>query len=295
MSAPALVAVDWGTTRLRAHLLAPDGGFLASAGADTGVQSVPPGGFPAALRACCGDWLAAHPGLPIIMAGMVGSRNGWVEAPYAPVPCGAEELARASLELEFDGHKLHLVPGVDIRWPDGAYDVMRGEETQVLGLGLQDGIACLPGTHSKWIEVSDGRIARFATFITGELYAAMSSSFVARLAQTPEASEPAATLARQAAAMPGGLSRALFQARSRVLAGDMPGAGVLPFLSAVLVADEIAGASRLFGAPRQVHLVAGEPQAAIYRQALAQAGIAVALADPQAAFAAGLRAIAACL
>lgn len=290
MSKPAFIAVDWGTTRLRAHLIGLDGALAASANSEKGVQNVPAGGCADALRECCGVWLTAHPDLPILMAGMVGSRNGWVEAPYAQAPCAAADLAGACVEFELDGHPVRLAPGVDIRWPDGAYDVMRGEETQVLGLGLTAGLVCLPGTHSKWVEVQDGAVARFATFVTGELYAAMTASFIAKLAQTPEASEPGAAFGRAAARMPGGLPRALFQARARVLAGDLPGAGVKPFLSGLLVEAEIAGALSMFPGSR-VHLVAGEPQAGVYRDALAGHGVTVELIDPQTAFLAGLRRI----
>lgn len=283
------IAVDWGTTRLRAHLVAHGGEVLASAASDSGVQSVLPGGFPEALRHVCGAWLHAHPALPLLMAGMVGSRNGWVEAPYVPAPCGLADLARACLKLELDGHRIILAPGVDIRWTDtGAYDVMRGEEMQVLGLGLDRGLVCLPGTHCKWVLMEAGRIQAFATFITGELYAAMSNSFIARLASEPAEAEPAMLIAQASALLLGGLSRSLFQARTRVLGGDMGGAGVKPFLSALLVEDEMAGALTLFSGHAKVHLVATDPQGPIYAQALVRRGLDVEVIDPQAAFLHGL-------
>lgn len=290
------IAVDWGTTRLRAYLVEADGAMLASHTSDSGVQSVAPGGFPAALRACCGPWLAADPGIAVTMAGMVGSRNGWVEAPYASTPCGLPELAAACHKMELDGHALTLVPGVDTRWPArdgvaGAYDVMRGEETKVIGLGLEDGLVCLPGTHSKWVRVAGGRITGFATFITGELYAAMTASFVARLATEPEQAQPAMAQAQAAAGQPGGLSRALFQARTRVLGGDMPGAGVKPFLSALLVGEEIAGAQALFPGLAKVHLVAGDPQLPVYLAALQARGLEAQAVDPETALLTGLAAI----
>ena len=287
------IAVDWGTTRLRAFLIGADGKVLASQTRDSGVQSVLAGQFPDALRACCAEWLAQYPAIPLVMAGMVGSRNGWVEVPYATTPCGVAELAAACHAMELDGHKILLAPGVDTRWPAtgedrGAYDVMRGEETQVLGLGLRDGLVCLPGTHCKWVRIEDGRIAAFATFITGELYAAMSGSFIGRLAEEPPQVHPAAAIAAVAAHLRGGLSRALFQARSRVLAGDIGGSGVKPYLSALLVEDEISGALDLFSGFSRVHLVAGEPQLSAYATALAARGLMTQVVDPQIAFLAGL-------
>ena len=283
------IAVDWGTTRLRAHLVAADGAIIASAAREMGVQAVPAGGFSDALRACCGQWLAASPRIPLVLAGMVGSRNGWTEVPYVSAPCGMAQLAQGRTRLEMDGHVALIAPGVDTRWQDsGAYDVMRGEETQVFGLGLDDGIVCLPGTHSKWVRVQGGQIESFATFITGELYAAMAGSFIAKLAEGPQEAHPGAILGEASAMLPGGLSRALFQARTRVLAGDMGGAGVKPFLSALLVADEIAGARALFGINDPIHLVAGDPQLPVYAAALKTAGIGFCIHDPQAVFLAGL-------
>ena len=288
----SFIAVDWGTSRLRVHLMGSDGAVLASASSGSGVQSVPAGGFPEALRACCGAWLAQYPGIPVLMAGMVGSRNGWVEVPYAATPCGIADLAGGCMTLDLDGHSVHLVPGVATRWPAASntanFDVMRGEETQALGLGLDHGLLCLPGTHSKWIELADGKIQRFATFITGELYAAMSASFIARLAEAPDSLNPAADMGAATAQLGGGLGRGLFQARSLVLGGNLQPAGVKPFLSALLIADEIDGARKLFPGHAHAHLVATEPQAPVYANLLAARQFKVSQIDPQAAFLAGL-------
>ena len=289
MADAALIAVDWGTTRLRAWLLDRAGAVLAHIAADKGIQGIEPGRFAPAFREACGAWLAAKPDLPVLMAGMIGSRNGWVEAPYVAAPCGLPELVRGIRKLQ-DSH-IHIVPGVDCRDADGAYDVMRGEETQAIGTGVEDGLVCQPGTHSKWVEVRGGRITRFASFITGELYAALSASFVARLASEPEAHGHVAD-GLSAASLAGGLPRALFQARTRVLGGVMPGAGVKPFLSGLLIGSEIAGARALFGAPAAVHLVAAEPQLTPYREGFATHGMTVHVIDPQAAFLSGLHRIA---
>lgn len=285
---PRFVAVDWGTTRLRASLIGRDGAVLAREQSDTGVQSVPKGGFPQALQAACSRWFEAHPDLPVIMAGMVGSRNGWVEAPYLHCPCAASDLAGNLTAIEGFGREVLVVPGVDIRWPDDSYDVMRGEETKVFGTGLEDGLVCMPGTHSKWVELAAGRMTRFSSFITGELYAAMSASFVARLAEAPDDPGSGESEAAAAARAGGGLTRALFQARTRVLAGDMSPRGVRPFLSRLLVETEVAGASELFGAPASVHLVAADPQLGVYRRVLESRGIRVEVVEPAAATLAGL-------
>ena len=285
---PASIAVDWGTTRMRAWLLDRAGAVLGTIEAETGVQSVPPGGFPAALQEVCGPWLDQDPGLPVLMAGMVGSRNGWHEAPYAPCPCGPVDLATKLALVRDAPGSVRIVPGVDCRWPDGGYDVMRGEEVQAIGAGVDDGLLCLPGTHSKWIEIREGRILRFATFATGELYAAVTASFVGRLAETPEDTGAGLPAGARASTFKGGLTRALFQARAQVLGGDLGPRAVRPFLSSLLIGHEIAGACELFGRPATVHLVAGPPQREIYRVALERRGIEVETVDPAAAVLAGL-------
>ena len=111
-------------------------------------------------------------------------------------PAGPDELAAALLPFRRLTRPVLIVPGVDCRGADGTYDVMRGEETQAIGIGVRDGLVCLPGTHSKWVEIADGRIDRFATFVTGELYAALTASFVGRLAREPDDAVAGASLAR---------------------------------------------------------------------------------------------------
>ena len=288
-SSPAFVAVDWGTTRMRASLIGSDGDVRDHRQSDAGVQSVEAGGFLAALDVACGTWFAASPALPVVMAGMVGSRNGWFEAPYVACPCGPAEIAARLMPVTGSGRDIRIVPGVDCRWADGSYDVMRGEETQAIGTGVRDGLLSLPGTHGKWIEIVGGRIARFATFVTGELFAAVSTSFVARLAEAPDDLAAGQQIARAASAAPGGLTRQLFQARARVLAGDLDPHGVRPYLSRLLVEAEITGALDLFCRPTVVHLVAGEPQLGVYRSAFAERGLDVVVHEPATVTLAGLK------
>jgi len=167
----AVIAVDWGTSRLRAVLLAADGTVLAEAESGEGIAAVEAGGHEAAFERLVGHW----PAVPAIMAGMVGSRQGWREASY--VPCPATPAAIAAELLRFDTatrRPVAIVPGVMVRAADRDGDVMRGEETQMVGLiGRQsgfDGLAILPGTHSKWATIAGGAIADFQTYLTGELF-----------------------------------------------------------------------------------------------------------------------------
>ena len=290
-----LIALDWGTTRARAFLIGEDGDVLDKRSADRGIQSVPAGGFPAAFEAIAGDLRRANPKAAILLAGMVGSRNGWIEAPYVACPASPAEIAAAGLRVTLDdGTAATVLPGLSC--DEGAFDVMRGEETLVVGLGLGDGIACLPGTHSKWAQVEGGRITRFASFMTGEVYGLLrEQSILSRLAVEP-AEEDAVEGARRglaAAARPGGLLNAAFAARSEVLAGRMSGGAVGPYLSSLLVAQEIAAARAMFGGLENLHLVADGVLARSYGRALAAAGLDHQLVTPEAAFVAGVARLAA--
>lgn len=289
-----LIALDWGTTRARAFLLSERGEVLERRSADQGIQSVPAGGFPSAFEAIAGDLRRMAPEADIVLAGMVGSRNGWVEAAYVPCPASPDAIAAAGLKVALaDGTSALILPGLSC--DEGAFDVMRGEETLIVGLGLADGIVCLPGTHSKWALVEGGRITRFASFMTGEIWGLLrQNSILSRLAE--EQSEEGARLGLAAgfaaSRRPGGLLNTAFAARSEVLAGRLPGSAVGPYLSALLVGHEIAGALALFGRHDTVHLVADGAMAESYGAGLAAAGLQALVTTPEAAFVAGIRRLA---
>lgn len=289
-----LIALDWGTTRARAFLISATGEVLERRSADQGIQSVPPGGFPAAFEAIAGDLRKAAPNAAIVLAGMVGSRNGWIEAHYVACPASPDAIAAAGMKVTLaDGTPATILPGLSC--DEGAFDVMRGEETLIVGLGLDDGIACLPGTHSKWALIEGGRITCFASFMTGEIYGLLRQhSILSRLAEEPVGQDAARGAAEglAAAARPGGLLNTAFASRSEVLAGRMPGGAVGPYLSALLVGHEIAGAQALLGRSDTVHLVADGVLAQSYGAALASMGITAKLTTPEAAFVAGVRRLA---
>lgn len=289
-----LIALDWGTTRARAFLISGVGEVLERRSADQGIQSVPSGGFPAAFEAIAGDLRKVAPEAGIVLAGMVGSRNGWIEAHYVACPASPDEIAAAGMKVTLaDGSPATILPGLSC--DEGAFDVMRGEETLIVGLGLDDGIACLPGTHSKWALIEGGRITRFASFMTGEIYGLLRQhSILSRLAEEPSAEDAARGAAEglAASARPGGLLNTAFASRSEVLAGRMPGGAVGPYLSALLVGHEIAGAQALLGRSEAVHLVADGVLAQSYGAALASLGIEARVTTPEAAFVAGVRRLA---
>lgn len=294
---PPILALDWGTTRARAFLIGADGTVMARRSADTGIQSVGPGGFPAAFEVLAGELRRQAPEARVVLCGMVGSRNGWVEAPYVACPAAPEAIAAAAIPVTLaDGAHAALLPGLSC--DDGAFDVMRGEETLVVGLGVADGLVCLPGTHSKWALIQGGRIERFASFMTGEVYGLLREhSILSRLAEAPSDADRAegARLGLAAARRPAGLLNAAFAARTEVLAGRMQGGAVGPYLSALLVAQEIAGAVEGFGVPAVLDLVAEGAMAESYGAALDAAGIPFRITSPEAAFVAGVLRFAAAL
>lgn len=290
-----LIALDWGTTRARAFLISETGAVLERRVADRGIQSVPSGGYPEAFAELAGDFRHATPDAAVVLAGMVGSRNGWIEARYVPCPASSAEIAAAAIRVNLDaGTTATILPGLSC--DDGAFDVMRGEETLIVGLGLTDGIACLPGTHSKWAEIKQGRITRFASFMTGEVYGLLrNDSILARLAEAPSEADTieGAARGRAAAGRPGGLLNSAFAARTEVLAGRMAGGAVGPYLSALLVGQEIAGAEALFGQGQEIHLVADGALAESYGAGLRARNHAVRVISPEVAFVAGVRRLAA--
>src|ERR1044072_3040707 len=175
MSDAKLIGLDWGTTSCRAYLIGADGAVLDRQ-LDGPCILKAEGQFGPWLDSMIGGWIATHGPAPVILSGMIGSRQGWKEAPYARCPAGAEDLVGALARIEHARHSIALIPGLSTE-NDVMPDVMRGEETQILGAlalsGQDDGLFLLPGTHSKWALVRDNRIISFRTFMTGEVFGAL--------------------------------------------------------------------------------------------------------------------------
>mgnify|MGYP001406183472 CR=1 FL=1 len=200
-SPAALIAVDWGTSSLRAWLLDADGQVLDARRSDQGLMQVANSDFAGTYHALVHDWVRAHGRCPAIACGMIGSQGGWHEVPYIETPAAPASLAERLAVIDTEAGAFHIVPGVMQAPAAGRLaDVMRGEETQSLGaLALDPTLAAsarliTPGTHSKWITVEDGRLGTFATYMTGELYALLTAhSILGRPAQAcAETPDPAA-------------------------------------------------------------------------------------------------------
>lgn len=249
---PALITCDWGTSSLRAYLMAADGQVLASRSSGQGIMALGDLTFPQVLAATAGDWARAHGPLPVLLSGMVGSRQGWVEAPYARCPAGLPDLAAALAEVPAQPGfgPIAIVPGV-LKDDEAAPDVIRGEEVEVLGalarLGLADGLFVLPGTHSKWVRVEAGRITTFATYMTGEVYAALRGhTILGRLMEEGAFSAVGFLRGVEAAAEldgPGALLGRLFSLRALGLTGRLEAADSADMLSGLLIGAELREAT----------------------------------------------------
>ena len=291
-----MIGIDWGTTSLRAYRLDAAGAILDRRESAQGILAVPPGGFPAILDLEIRPWLDVGESL-VLLCGMVGSRQGWQEAPYLACPAGPAEIAGALVPLEFPGARCLLVPGLTTRDAAGVPDVMRGEETKLVGLlaelGEQAALLCLPGTHSKWARIGGGRITGFATRMTGETRAVLlEHSILGRLARPDAGRDVAlgdAAFLRgvRRAREPGGLLHHLFGTRALGLMGELAAEDTDDYLSGLLIGHEV-GAALAEGMPEgPVHLAGSETLCRLYALAFGEFGLAHRQHDPDIA-AAGL-------
>ena len=292
----ALVAGDWGTSSLRVWALSATGSVLGERRSDEGMGRLRLGDFEPALR----RHLAALPldrapvPLPVVLCGMVGARQGWREAPYVDVPADTLAICDRALAVPAAGLDVRILPGLADR-RDGLEDVMRGEETQLLGLFQREpelsGLVCMPGTHSKWVRLETGRVTGFSTMMTGELFALLGQHSVLRHSLNGDAGSGApdsAAFLRGVArglAEPGRLISALFGVRAATLLHGTTGAAAADMLSGLLIGAEIAGGATHASS---VTLVAEGALAALYARALALAGHAVHSVDAAATTRRGL-------
>jgi 2-keto-3-deoxy-galactonokinase len=255
------------------------GAAVAERAEPWGIMQLGARDFASVFAEVTSEWKAGSD-LPVIAAGMVGSANGWLEVPYCDAPAGASELAAGLRAV--DGTRVHIIPGVSQR--DPAADVMRGEETQAIGAiamddRLQyDALLIFPGTHSKWVHISNGKISRFSTYMTGELFSVLRNhSILGRLTDSsvkPTAESAAAYFARGVRAARdsrNGTEALLFSTRSRVLMGDMPAEAAPEYLSGLLIGGELRSA---LADERKPAAVVGERALCLrYANALAAFGI----------------------
>lgn len=295
----ALIALDWGTTSLRAYRIDADGLVLDQRAFDSGIMQLPDtprdiagspcsDGFELAFDEACGDWLDAQPELPVIACGMVGSAQGWREATYRETPASLASLADALVTVRSQrGVTLHIIPGVLQR--SRLPNVMRGEETQVLGIIAsldaaereQPLLIGLPGSHSKWVRAAGGYIEHFDTFMTGEVYAALCNHTILGRTQQrgapfdAEAFDRGVSVARSDDGVAGPLST-IFSSRTLGLTGQLSGAAQADYLSGLLIGHEIVALTQLLRSNTQglppVVLIGGKALLTRYQRALRACG-----------------------
>ena len=293
----AFVVVDWGTSSFRGWLMSATGEALAESRGSEGMlhcAAVAAGGagFAPVLR----DHLArlrAPQGTPVLICGMAGARQGWIEAPYIKTPTRLDALHESAVRAAADGD-VRILPGIAQARADRP-DVMRGEETQLLGVTEPDftGLVCIPGTHSKWVRIEDGRVVAFSTYMTGELFATIAQhSILAHAVEAdaapPGDSQPFRDGLSTALAEPTALTASLFRLRAAQLLGfEQRGDGAAR-LSGLLIGGELADVVRQHGPLRSVRLIAAGGLGRLYAAALAAQGIDVTTVDAEQASRRGL-------
>ncbi|MEC9217855.1 MAG: 2-dehydro-3-deoxygalactonokinase [Pseudomonadota bacterium] len=288
-AAAGMIAVDWGTSSLRAYHLDGAGRVHDRRAVAAGILTVKEGDFAGALAAVIGDWLADETDLPVYLSGMIGSRQGWVEAPYVPCPADLSRLVAGLTPVDVDGagRRGWIAPGLTARNQFGEPDVMRGEEVQLLGLAVDPAAAaaltvCLPGSHSKWARIRGQTVDGFRTFMTGEVFAALRDhTILGRTMRTDGAMTAAFEDGVAAAKDDADWLHRLFTLRARGLFDELSEDDGAAFLSGLLIGYELAAVKVAPG--DRVTVVGGDDLVALYGRALAVRGAEVRPGDPLAA------------
>ena len=278
-----MIGVDWGTSSFRAFRIDAAGGVVDRVAASRGIMTVTDANFAAVLRAEIGPWLDDGE-TAVLMSGMIGSRQGWAEAPYLPCPASPDALAGSLVRVIFDGAEVLLVPGLSDHDASGVPEVMRGEETQLVGVidSLGDGgLVCLPGSHAKWARIAGGRIEGFSTYLSGEAFSAIrAGTILGRM--MPDAPPDGAAFGRGVARSgePGHLLHHLFGVRTLGLFGALPEIESASYLSGLLIGAEVRAA---MPPGEAVHLIGAASLCALYRDAIALCGGSAHIEDDDAA------------
>lgn len=294
MNGPSYVAVDWGTSSFRLWLMNASGQVLGERRSDEGMTVAARTGFASVLQSHL-DALGVTADRPVLICGMAGARQGWVEAGYVDAPARLSDILTGAVAVGGQGRDIRILPGIAQR-DAAAPDVMRGEETQLLGaLGLDAAIeadVCLPGTHSKWVRIRNGTVERFATFMTGELFSAVARDTILShaLAGAEEAVDGDAFCAAVAAAFaaPALSANLLFRVRSRQLLFGGSAQSARGTISGTLIGVELAAglADREPGVP--VTLIASGRLRQLYQMALERLSVPLNVIDAEEAVRRGL-------
>lgn len=289
-----IIGINWGSSNFRAYRIGTDGRLIDEYSAPAGIATLDRAGMAAMMQK-----LAARlpTDIPVYASGMIGSTIGWVEVPYAEAPAGCGELSQRVTRAHIGGVDVRIVPGIACRRAfDGAPDVLRGEEIELLGsigLGHGDGLAALPGTHTKWVRLDRGRVVDFFTAMSGEIFDRLTAQGLLASIIDGEASDGAAfregVATGQARKL--GLSTLLFGARARVVRGALRRPDASSYVRGLLIGSEIADALAAYPelARANVPLIGSGPPSRLYAAALAANGIGSRIIDSRGACLRGFR------
>jgi 2-dehydro-3-deoxygalactonokinase len=267
-----MIGIDWGTSSFRAFRMDEDGRILNRLSLPRGILHVESGRFAATMQTAIGSWLLAGE-RRVLLSGMIGSRQGWVEAPYLPCPASATDIAASLVPVPFEAAQVLLVPGLSDRDEFDTPEVMRGEETQIVGVmaaNAGDFVACLPGSHSKWARVRGGRIRSYRTYLSGEAFAALrGGTILGRMMQDGPTDLDAFDRGLARSGEAGHLLHHLFGVRTLGLSGRLADSASASYLSGLLIGHEVRGAQP---GDTEVHLIGSAPLCALYARVIAACG-----------------------
>jgi 2-dehydro-3-deoxygalactonokinase len=294
-AAPALIACDWGTTNFRMFLFGTDGEIIARHAANIGLKNLGVLSFEQALASVMKDDFD-RPDLPILLSGMVGSRQGWAEAPYVACPAGLKEIVAGLVAAPSDKLKVKIVPGLSSQNADtGIHNVMRGEETQIYGCAgaKGEGVFLLPGTHSKWAKLEAGVITGFSSYMTGEMFSLLKShSILGDLMADDIDDVEAFRLGVDRAMNDKSFLSLIFSVRTEGLFGVIKPQSLSSYMSGLLIGSEVRVEILRHGV-RPVGIVGDGTLSKLYKRALEHTGFSdVTIHDGDTASAKGLWAIA---
>ena len=291
---PSLIGVDWGSTRFRAYLLDEAGKLIDSVTSNRGIFSRKHKTYEEILFRNCERWLRWMPEIPVLMAGMIGSRNGWIETGYLSCPVSVRSLGANIVQVQdICSHHAYIVPGISYLASPRMPDVIRGEETQIFGVldrpAVKNLIACVPGTHSKWIQVENNKITRFSTYITGEMFAAILrcgsiSSILDDCTHDADNFMEGVGVSQRA----GGLLNHLFSIRSRAVTSRNGSVLNKSYLSGLLIGAEIRSALEIYPEVSDIVVIGAESLIHDYSLAFSAMGISASSCTSENAFIKGL-------
>jgi 2-dehydro-3-deoxygalactonokinase len=289
------IGINWGSSNFRAYRVAADGALIDKVAEPAGIASLDRPGMARQVAKLAERWPDSG---PIYASGMVGSNVGWVDVPYAACPAGLADVAAAAVETRFGDTVVTIVPGLTChREADGGVDILRGEETEMFGLvaleGITDGVVALPGTHTKWVRIRQGRAVDFLTSMSGEIFDRLTAQGL--LASIVEGEASDGEIFRHAVDQAGarrlGLGSLLFGIRARVIRGELQRADAASALRGLLIGSDIGDALAMFPTlgDAVIPLVGNGALSQLYAAALSSLNIATRLIDADQASAAGFR------